>query len=188
MQYLLSRGYISPYLIKEMHYCPTIPWIIANIGYEIVPTPSIVEGISINANYKELIANKLNLPKPRYYEIYLESNRYGIAGVIDIVAGIRKIHIAEIKASNRTNYKHFKAQLMTYVLLVNDTIGAVYKAHLIMKNYVKTYQITEEDLKQVKKNVKKLWRIINNPEPPNTQQPLNKCRYCRYRPYCPMNN
>lgn len=188
LQYLLSKGYITPWLIKQMFYCPTIPWIITNVGYEEPLTPSMSLGRDTKASSKENIANNLGLPHPRLYELYLRSNRYGIVGIIDIVAGRKRLNIVEVKAFKRKSYEHYKAQLMTYALLATDSLSIVHRAYLVLRNEVLIYQVTHQDLEQARRNIERLWKIIDSPEPPITKQPIQKCKYCKYRNYCPFND
>ena len=174
-------------LVKEMVWCPAIPWIIANYGVEPPLTPSMEMGIEHhNTVDREELAEKLELPTPRMYQVYVEDPRLGIYGVIDIVAGSRRgLVIAEIKAFRTRRINHFEAQLYTYALLANRRLGAVHQALLCTMDRARRYTVDAYVLRKAMSYVEKLWRIVTSPEPPTTGQDPRKCAYCRYRKLCP---
>ncbi len=176
-------------LVKEMAWCPAIPWIVANYGIEPPLTPSMEMGIEHHRTVdREELAERLGLPTPRMYQVYLEDPRLGIYGVIDIVAGNRRrLFIAELKAFRTRRIQHFEAQLYTYALLANRRLGAVHQALLCTRDRVRRYDVDLYVLRKAMGYVEKLWRIVTSPEPPMVSQDPRKCAYCRYRKLCPVN-
>ncbi len=174
-------------LVKEMVWCSAIPWIVANYGIEPPLTPSMAMGIELQKTMdREGVAEELGLPIPRMFEVYVEDPRLGVYGVIDIVAGRKRLTIVEIKAFRTRRVRHFEAQLYTYALLATRSLGAVYQAMLYSGSIVKRYSVDSYVLEKARSFVEKLWKVVTSPEPPLVNQDPRKCAYCRYRKLCPV--
>lgn len=174
-------------MVKEMMWCEAIPWIVYNYGIEPPYTPSMERGIEVQRNLDlEKIAEKLGLPKPVKTSIYVEDKGLGLHGVIDIVAGSRRLCIAEVKAfKRRIRYsKHFIIQLKTYAVIAYRALGPIEKAYLYMDGIIHRVVVREQTFIEVKHIVEKLWRITLSPEPPQVMRIPEKCSYCRYRRFC----
>lgn len=176
-------------LVKEMMWCPVIPWIIRNYGIEPPYTPSMMIGVEIQKRLDlEKVSEELGLPKPIKTSVYVEDKALGLHGVVDIVAGSRRLHVVEVKAFKRRvkHSKHFLTQLKVYAVMVYRTLGPVEKAHLYMDGVTHTIAIREQTFAEVKQVVEKLWRVVSSPEPPQITRVPGKCSYCRYRRFCPI--
>jgi len=160
-----------------------IPWLRSNYMVEEPATISMNVG-KLDINEKELIANELKLPKPVRYEVYLTSKRLKIAGIIDIVAGSKRLIIVEAKKFKRKWFKHFEIQLKFYAYLATKELAPVTTAILKLNNNVVKYQIESEDLRIIEELVKKVREVKNSPRPPTTNSDGSKCSICWYRRYC----
>ena len=180
----IDYEYVTAIDVKEYTYCPIIPWIMYNFDVTIPPTISMKYS-TINAEEKEAIAMKLKLPKPWLLECKFINRKYKAMGVVDIVAGEKRVIVVEVKKNYRKYYDHFKVQLMYYSWLVNTTYKPVRKAVLVLGDKVIEYEVTGSDLEKIKKIVLKVKRIKAREEPPIVNQILQKCNNCWYRRYCP---
>jgi len=180
----LSPYYVTAWDVKQYVYCPTIPWIKVTHGVVEPPTISMELGKPKNPSEEFLI--KLGLPKPLRYEVKVKSVKHGVAGVVDVVCGLKKLEVVEFKNFPRKKYEHFTSQTLFYAYLVNVALGPVFKAHLILKDFVRTYAITLETLKRVERLVSEVRESMNSEKPPKPQvRDRLKCAICWYRRYCP---
>ncbi len=138
----------------------------------------------LDINEKEVVANELGLPKPVRYEVYLISRRLGIAGIVDIVAGSKRLVVVEVKKFRRRWFKHFEVQLKFYAYLVTKELAPVTTAILKLNNYVVKYRVEFEDLKIIEELVNRVREVKESPKPPTVNPDINKCGICWYRRYC----
>lgn len=138
----------------------------------------------LGVNEKELIANELKLPKPVRYEVCLVSKKFRMAGIVDIVAGNRKLVIVEAKKFKRKWFKHFEIQIKFYAYLVTKELAPVITAILKLGNHVVKYRIESEDLRIIEELIKKVREVKELPRPPITNPDSGKCSICWYRRYC----
>jgi len=174
-------------MLKEFAWCPVIPWIVYNYGVEPPYTPSMVAGIEVQKSLDlEKIANELKLPKPIETSVYVEDRKLGLYGVIDIVAGSKRVCIVEVKAfRRRVRYsQHFILQLKAYAVIAYRVLRPVERAYLYMDGIVHSIAVREQVFLEVRQVVEKLWRTVLAPEPPQAMRVQEKCNYCRYRRVC----
>lgn len=182
-------GYVTPSDIKNYAYCPVIPWVEANLGVREPPTPSMESALgAATASFKERVAGELRLPKPWRIEVPLSSSRLRLRGVVDVVAGERRLVVLEVKVFDRrlSRAGHFRAQLLAYALLVNETMGPVGEAILYLGGRVYRLHVGDRELEEARRMLEKARRAVESPEPPLVQQPEAKCRYCWHRRWCPV--
>ena len=175
-------------LVKQYVYCPVIPWIMHKIGVVEPPTPSMERGREeAVADVKERVAEILGLPRPWRIEKPLYSRRLGLRGVVDLVAGNKPYKVVEVKIFNRKAKwsRHFKSQLMIYALLVNDVMGPVDEAILVLGEKIYRYIVTHEMLLEAKRYVEKTREVLEKEEPPQTTATPGMCRYCWHHRLCP---
>ncbi|RLG82961.1 MAG: hypothetical protein DRO39_08960, partial [Thermoprotei archaeon] len=86
-----SRQLLAPTTVKEYCYCPAIPWIQWNYLVEPRPTPSMELGSEAKVPKLEEVAERVGLPKPRRYEVYVVDRVHGLAGKLDAVGGARSL-------------------------------------------------------------------------------------------------
>ena len=173
-------------IVKDYAYCPAIPWIREVLGYTEPPTPSM-ETARIDASGKEAIAGELGLPRPWRIEVPVRGRSLPLRGVVDIVAGERRLIVVEVKAYRRRREwsSHFRAQLLVYAYLVNETMGPVREAVLYMPGRVERIPVTRERLEQARRLAEAALGSVEGEEPPRPRQPARKCGYCWYRRVCP---
>ncbi|GAB6148787.1 CRISPR-associated protein Cas4 [Stetteria hydrogenophila] len=175
--------------LKDMAYCPVIPWIRWNLGYTEPPTPSMETGRArAGPDYKEAVAEELGLPRPYRLEVPLKSERLGLAGVVDVVAGEPPYTVVEVKAYRRTRgrWSHYRLQLLAYTLLVMDTMGPVREAILYMPGEAHRIPVNERTVEETLKAIERLRRITEASEPPPVTPTPAKCAYCGYNKVCPV--
>lgn len=179
---------ISPSMLKQMEYCPAIPWLITKTGWLEPPTNSMkIAREEADANYKEEIAEKLGLPKPWRIEACLKDPETGLAGCIDLIAGSKRLTIAEIKLYRRPRKNHIRTQLLAYAYLANKAIAPVERAILVENSEIALdIPITREHLDSIRKKLEKLKTIIDLEEPPTTNPSDRQCISCQYRKICPL--
>lgn len=181
------RRAIPVTLIKEYCWCPAIPWIVYNYGFEPDYTPSMIEGFEYRAKRRlDEVADRLGLPEPRRYEVFVLSRKLGVYGYIDIVAGSKRLTVVEVKAFKTKRWKHFEKQLIVYAAIVNSELGPVNKAILVLGKKTISIEIMDRDIAIAKKLIDEVRRAIESPEPPRVNHVKNKCLYCRYRRLCPV--
>ena len=180
------RGWISVSLVKQYSYCPAIPWINWRLNLYEDPSPSMETG-RMTAEEKEEIARRLGLPEPWRIEVRVSDAQLRLSGVIDVVAGRRRLTIVEVKRYPRrpSRSRHFRDQLMLYALLANNSLGPVREAILVLGSNAQRYRVTGEDLERARRLVEAARRVIESEEPPRPRMPPRKCRYCWYRRVCP---
>ncbi|MEM2575168.1 MAG: CRISPR-associated protein Cas4 [Sulfolobales archaeon] len=175
--------YITSSDLKQYIYCPIIPWIMGNYLVEEPPTPSMDMG-KLGIDEKELIANELDLPKPIKYEVHIISKKLRATGIVDIIAGNRRLTVVEVKKFQRPFIKHYEIQLKFYAYLANTEIAPVHKAILIVGSKMFNYSVGLEEIKTIEELIKKVREIKNSPRPPTINAEPNKCLKCWYRRYC----
>lgn len=177
-------GYITSWDVKQYEYCPTIPWIRANHLVEEPATPSMTMG-RLSLEEKEAVARELGLPRPVRFEVPVASRRLGAAGVVDVVAGSRRLTVVEVKRFYRRSYRHFETQLKFYAYLVSYEIAPVHRAVLKLGDRVVEYAVEAEDLRRVEELVGRVRGVVESPSPPPANTDPARCSMCWYRRYCP---
>ena len=180
---VIGSDYITSFDLKEFAYCPVIPWLRSN--YLIAePVSKSMELGKLDIGEKELIAKDLELPKPIRFEVFIVSKRLRIAGVVDIVAGEKRLVVVEIKKFPRRNYGHFEVQLKFYTYLVTKELGPVTTAILKLGDKAIKYRIEVDDIKRIEELIKKVREVKESPIPPVVNPEVGKCINCWYRRYC----
>ncbi|MEB2837275.1 MAG: CRISPR-associated protein Cas4, partial [Desulfurococcales archaeon] len=183
-----DRGYLTVTDLKDMEYCPVIPWIKARLGYQEDPTPSMESGRLVDARRKEEVAEELGLPRPYRVEVPLRSPRLGLSGVVDLIAGEGPYTVLEVKAYKRPRgrWRHYRLQLLAYTLLVMDLLGPVRRAILYMGGEAWEVPVNERTITETLRAIERLRRILEAEEPPKPSPSPAKCAYCGYNKVCPV--
>lgn len=180
---MISSDYVTSWDLKQYIYCPMIPWLRSNYLIQEPVTASMELG-RLSINDKELIANELNLPKPVRYEVPVVSRRAKAVGVVDIIAGSKRLVVVEVKKYFRRKYTHFEAQLKFYAYLVTKELAPVTTAVLKLGNRVMKYVVEYEDLIRMEKLISKVREVKESPTPPAANPQPTQCMNCWYRRYC----
>lgn len=186
--YTSSRPFVTPLMVKEYVYCPAIPWIQWNYGVEPEPTPSMEEGSGAKVPRLSEVADEVGLPEPRRFELFIVDRVHGVSGRVDAVGGScrRGFEVLEYKAFPRRRVRHFRAQLLVYMLMVNTVLGPVRKGHLVVGDRHLVIEATEEVLGEAEQLVEATKRVIHRPDPPPVHVVEAKCSYCLLRKVCPV--
>ena len=179
---------ISPSMIKQMEFCPAIPWIISKIGWIEPQTGSMRSAKEeMDASYKERIAASLGLERPYRIEICLRDRETGLSGCIDIAAGSKRLTVVETKRYRRRRSQHFRAQLLAYAYLVNKLIAPVERALLVMDEKVELdIPIAREHIEAIERKIARLKEILDRDSPPSVNTTPRECTPCQYRRICPL--
>ena len=180
---VVNNEYVTSWDLKQYIYCPVIPWLKSNYLVE-EPMSKSMELGKLGIEEKELISNELELPKPIRFEVFIVSKKLRIAGVVDIIAGEKRLVVVEVKKYFRRKYEHFKTQLNFYAYLVTKELGPVTTAILKLGNEVIKYRVEAEEIKKTEELIKKVREVKQSPTPPITNQERSKCLNCWYRRYC----
>lgn len=175
--------YVTSWDLKQYTYCPMIPWLRANYLVEEPPSKSMELG-SLSIEEKEVVANELELPKPIRYEVYVVSRKLRAVGIVDIIAGSRRLVVVEVKKYCRRYFKHFETQLKFYTLLVTKEEGPVTTAILKLGSKILKYRVEYEDLRRLEHLINKVREVKESPSPPAVNPIANQCINCWYRRYC----
>jgi len=185
------EDYLTVADLKEYEYCPAIPWINRNLGYVTEATPSMDLGKArASREFKVRVAEELSLPKPYRVEVPVVSRRLRVRGVVDLVAGDRRLAVVEVKAfkRRRDRARHFRLQLAAYALLANESLGPVRHAILYLGGDVVRLDVTRDLLVEAESKIRRLWEVVGSEKPPVVRQPPGKCLYCWYRRVCPVSS
>ncbi len=179
---------ISPSMLKQLEFCPAIPWIISKTGWVEPRTASMeLAKEEVDASYKEKIAQSLGLEKPYRIEICLRDRETGLSGCIDIATGIKRITIVEVKRYRRRKALHFRTQLLAYAYLANKTIAPVERAVLVVEEKIELdIQITKEHIEAIEAKIARLKKILESDSPPPVNKTPRECIPCQYRKICPL--
>jgi CRISPR-associated exonuclease Cas4 len=170
--------------LKQLDFCPAIPWINEKLGFYEPLTFSMDKGSEINL---EEVSEKLKLPKPRVYEVYVRDKDLGIGGVVDIIAGEKRVTVVEAKSFFRRSFIHFRTQLLVYAYLVNKVYSTVEKALLVMDGkVVLELRLNENYFKAVENKIKRYKKVIESERPPVVNKSFQKCVPCQYKRVCPV--
>lgn len=179
---------ISPSMLKQLEFCPAIPWIIAKTGWMEPQTESMRRAREeADASYKEKIAQSLGLEKPYRIEVCLRDRETGLSGCIDIAAGSKRVTVVETKRYRRRKALHFRTQLIAYAYLANKLIAPVERALLVMEEKVELdIPIAKEHLEAIEAKIRRLKTILENENPPPVNKTSRECISCQYRRICPL--
>ena len=170
---------VSGWDVRQWSWCPVIPWLAEIYGVAEPPTYSMSQGRGVDL---EQVAKALGLEEPIRYEVMVRHPTLPARGVIDILAGSGPYTVAEVKAFRRRDYQHFLTQLRYYAWLVNDAVGPVREAYLIMGKWVMRYLVDKEFLERGREAAEAVLRIKDSPDPPLGRR--DRCSICWYRRYC----
>jgi CRISPR-associated exonuclease Cas4 len=141
----------------------------------------------------EEIYNKFKRRKSlRKYEIleniYLESEKYGLKGYVDLILKSEsEIIPVDIKFTRFEGiYYNWKMQLVAYSVLAEENFEKVVKRALLYNADKKEWheiKIFPEDKKMLKKIVKSIQDIIIHEKLPETSK-SKKCGYCEMQKIC----
>lgn len=169
--------------VKQYVYCPVIPWLIRNYGVREPETYSMSKGKQERESRLQIVS-ALGLEPPIRFDVSLYSPRLRLAGVVDAVAGTRRLSVVEVKLYPRKTYRHFKAQLMTYALLVEQLIGPTRHAILLLSDRQLKWDVTSDTLREAERLIASLRLTVESEKPPLPRKD-KRCGSCWYKRLCP---
>lgn len=180
--------------VKHYAYCPVIIYINHVLGYRETATEYMEMGKEVHEEkfVTPLIAKYK--PKKVIRNPFIECESIGLKGSPDIVLlkdyGVAII--AEIKWAEpfkgRVKRDH-RLQLGSYAMLIMCTwklrvsIGALY--YLRPEPRILEVKITGRLLREVKRVLDEMKKIIKLSEPPEPNVPWSRCSGCNYTAFCP---
>ncbi len=122
------------------------------------------------------------------YNLYLESPKYGIKGVVDAIILCEDEYCpVDAKFTRFENpFYSWKIQLTAYAVLVEENFGVTVKKgyiYFIDEKRLREVEITPEDRKALKEIVKRVERIIDGERMPEVKK-SRKCEYCEMKKIC----
>jgi len=122
------------------------------------------------------------------YNLYLESESYGIRGVVDAVIKENDNYYpvdAKFTRFNKLFYS-WKMQLTAYAVLIEENFDVTIRKgyiYFIDEKKLEEIEIAPEDKKALREMVKKVETIINEEKIPNVEK-SRKCEYCEMKKLC----
>lgn len=170
---------VSGWDVRQWSWCPVIPWIRSVYGVTEPPTYSMSEGVGIDPCEAATLAG---LPVPIRCEVLVRHPKLPAYGQVDVVAGEGPYAVAEVKAFKRRDFSHYLEQLRYYTWLVNDAVGPVREAYLIMGRQIKRYVVDRDFLLRGMMAAESVIKVKSLEEPPMGRR--DRCWACWYRRYC----
>jgi len=125
----------------------------------------------------------------RAFQIYLESTRLGMHGILDMMIITREgsIYPVDFKHSISPRGLHQKYQIAAYAMLLEDKFlrpvryGFIY---LIPLKTIVPVEITSSMRDHVKKTINAIRKIAFSEKMPGYVRSKKRCTDCEYRNYC----
>ena len=129
--------------------------------------------------------------KQKYFNIYLISEEYGLAALIDLlIYDDEGIDIVEIKFKRTRSFKflrHHRMQLVAQAILVEKALGEnVRRVGLLYDDVgdITWLKVSDADKLEVLESLKKMRKIVLCEDIPNPTKDVNKCMDCEYNHLC----
>jgi len=179
-------------LVKEYVYCPRIFYYKYHTYME-PPTESMRYPCY---TYQTLygIIHGYGLDGDLYLEYPVYSRLLGVSGHADAVAlhGDGTYSLIEVKHSVsrrrlETSHRHFKIQLIAYMITCEETLGL--KAKLVYILFLDNRRLIDVRIRpweiiETMDIVKSMWRTLREGDIPNRIGDKWKCKTCHYRKIC----
>jgi CRISPR-associated exonuclease Cas4 len=171
--------------VVQFLYCPRKVYFLRFAGFRIT-RPKMEEGkieqekaIEKLEKMAEILGGKLlkNVP--------LESERYGLKGILDALIVTEELLPVDIKLSKFSSVSYaWKMQLTAYSVLVEENFGkTVKKAFLFLNGKLKEVRITPEDKRNLEIILEQIRRLIESESYPAVEK-SKKCGYCEMQKFC----
>jgi len=171
--------------VVQFLYCPRKVYFLKVAGFRITK-PKMEEGkmeqeraIEKLEKMAEILGGKLlkNVP--------LESERYGLKGILDALIVTKELLPVDIKLSKFSSVSYaWKMQLTAYSVLVEENFGTnVKKAGIFLNGKLKEIQITPNDKRALERVLEQIWGIMESESYPKATK-SKKCGYCEMQKFC----
>jgi len=180
--------------IKQYIYCPRIMYY-----YYVLPIPrritrkmeyGRIEHIEIGHLEKRRSFKAYGIAEGvRGFQVYLESKKLGLNGVLDmmITTGKGEIHPVEFKHSLSKDGLHQKYQLAAYAMLIEENYGKPVRhgfLYLIPSKTIVPMEITMSMREHIKKTLSAIRNIISKERMPSYMRSKKRCNNCEFKNYC----
>jgi|Deesub1362B_J571_1020462.scaffolds.fasta_scaffold04679_4 CRISPR-associated exonuclease Cas4 len=174
--------------IAQFLYCPKKIYFMKVLGVR-MSKPKMEFGREIHEEMYGRFRRRKSLKNYTILEnLYLESERYGLKGFVDLVLkSEREVIPVDIKFTRFEEvHYNWKMQIVAYGVLVEENFGRIVKRAFIYnvsKKEWKELKIFPEDRKMLRKVVKSIEDIIRNERIPEVRK-SKKCGYCEMQKIC----
>ncbi len=180
---MIEGSWFNVSLLKQLEFCPVLPWILARTGYKEPETVSQRAGREVDLNK---VVQRLDLKGEVLKEVFLRDQRSGLSGIVDLIVRGERVTVVEVKAFKRGSFGHFRLQLLSYAYLAYRTLGRADRAVLWIGDEVGLdIEVREEHLRAVEERLRRLRRVLEREEPPPVER---ECGFCQYRRVCPRSS
>ena len=174
--------------VVQYLYCPRKVYFIRVAGIRITK-PKMEEGKAAHSDARRSLkrfAEKLE--GELLTNLYLESERYGLKGVVDaVVKAGDGVYPIDVKLSRFENLTYaWKMQITAYAMLVEEGFGErVEKGFIYLagKGKFLNVPIQPEDRKALERIVAEVEEILRSGKYPRASK-SKKCGYCEVEPFC----
>lgn len=171
--------------VVQFLYCPRKIYFMKIAGFRIIK-PKMEEGkIEQERAIEKLekIAEKLGGKLLK--NLSLESERYGLKGVLDALIVSDELLPVDVKLSkfNSVSYA-WKMQMTAYSILVEEMFGrSVKRAYIFLNGNLREITISPDDKRNLERILDQIWQVIEKETyPPVTKS--KKCGYCEMQKFC----
>lgn len=182
--------------VRQFFYCPRIIYFRYVMRARVRPTLKMERGKEIHREKYRPRSHEREGNVERYYNIYVSSEKFGLACLIDIleVEG-EEIRIVEVKTGRIPDdgeiSEHQRAQVVAQALLVEEALGRSVKRVGIKyedKNEgggkILWVHISDKDRVDVLRALEKMRSIVLMEDIPPPTPFRGRCVDCEYRAYC----
>lgn len=174
--------------VVQYLYCPRKVYFIRIAGIKITK-PKMEEGKAIHDDARRSLksfAEKLG--GELLTGIYLESERYGLKGIVDaVVKAADQVYPIDVKLSRFESLTYaWKMQIAAYAMLVEGEFGVrVEKGfiYLVERRKFLEVPIQPEDRKSLKRIVVEVEELLRSGKYPRASK-SKRCGYCEMEPFC----
>lgn len=180
--------------LKQYIYCPRILYY-----YYVLPVPRKVtrkmeygklEHVEIQRLEKRRSLRSYGvLDGERFFQIYLESTRLGLHGILDMMIATRDNNIYPVDFKHSLSYRglHLKYQVAAYAMLLEEKYQRLVRhgfIYLIPMKTIVPVEITQSMRGHVKKTLSAIKSIARKERMPGYIRSKERCADCEYRNYC----
>jgi len=172
--------------IVQYLYCPRKLYFTKIVGIRIT-RPKMNVGKEIHENVVKAFRRR-KIEGELLENVYLESQKYGIKGCIDVIIKRGEEYIpVDVKFSRFRNiFYQWKMQLVAYAVLVEENFGCkVRRAYVYLtenKEWIEV-EILPEDKEALVKIIERVEEIIREEKYPKVGK-SKKCNYCEVSKLC----
>jgi len=177
--------------IRQYFYCPRIIYFRYVLRARVSETVKMRKGREIHKEKYRSKKIEIDGEKQKYFNVYLLSEEYGLAALIDLlIYDGENIDVVEIKSKKTGNFKflkHHKMQLVAQAVLAEKELRKnVRKIGVLYDDVDKItwFEINDSDKLEIFETLKKINEIVIYENIPNPAKNTAKCVDCEYKYLC----